>query len=357
MQIIEMYQLTQWVKTEITEAQIIQKFTALLDILNANANRPNNQQAQPFEEPKNDLLSAITSINLNILTLSQIHTLEIIGVKNNIGRAGKNHINEILSNSLDIAHVSQQITVMQSEIQQGVQKLNELEASLLPFIEEEEHELAPDQVLTRVIFEHDASVKNINELKDWSFKWFEIGRGFAIANGQTPEDIKVIGGARGSLILELALLATTALPIGKAINLTLDSMVKYKDFQIKAFEVRQLKDTNPKLVEEFEEDAIRWENRAKLLKKEIAEEIAGDLPQYFSDYREENQAELSKAVKTLVDFISKGGDVDCVISEETSDDESSDEITETMRLLKVDFSDIRKLKETLLLEHKDIDKE
>ena len=54
----------------------------------------------------------------------------------------------------------------------------------------------------------------------------------------------------------------------------------------------------------------------------------------------------------MVDFISKGGDVDCVIAEEAESEESTEELTETIRLLKADFSHIRELKETLLLDHK-----
>ena len=351
MQITEIYQLALWIKKEVVEAQIINKYTNIVNVLNTNVQRANNQQAQPFEQQKIDLINSIIAININALTLSQLDVLESLNISQNIGKNGKNKINEILKNTLDIAHVAQQITKMQGEIQQGVQKLNKLENALIPFVQDVNHELSSDHVLTRVIFEHDASVTNINELREWSSKWFDIGRGFAIANGQTPEDVKVIGGARGSLIIELALLATTAVPIAKAINLILDSMVKYKDFQLKAYEVRQLKDDNPKLVDDLEEDAKRWETRSLQLKKEISEEISTDIQQYFQDYREENRAELNKAVKTLVDFISKGGDVDCIIAEDINDEESQDELIETMRLLKSDFSQIRLLKETLLLEH------
>jgi len=352
---MEAYQLTKWIKTEIEEAQIVAKFEALFNALDANAKRPNNQPAQPFEEQKNALIDAITSININVLTLSQLHVLDILNINPNIGSHGKLKLEDILANTLDIAHVAQQINTMKSEIQQGIKKSNQLNAALVPFIEEEEPEVSRDQVLTRVMFEHDASVRDIKELRDWTSKWFDIGRGFAIANGQTPEDIQVIGGARGSLIIELALLATTALPIAKAINLTLDSMVKYKDYQLRAIEVRRLKEESPKLADEFEEDANRWETRAQVLKKEIADEISGEIKQYFSDYKDENQAELEKAVRTLVDFISKGGDVDCVIAEETEDEESPEDLTETIRLLRADFSHIRELKETLLLEHRNID--
>lgn len=355
MQVSELYQLTQWVKSEIIENQIIQKYSTLVNILKSNLRRAQNQPAKAFEEEKNDLLEAIVDIKINQLSLSQLNTLEKINIKPNIWIDGKEKIIELLNNTLDITHVAAQITQMQSELQQGIKYLQQLESALSPFIEEVEYEILPDHILTRVIFEHDASVENIEELKLWSSKWFDIGRGFAIANGQTPKDVQVIGGARGSLIIELALLATTALPIAKAINLILDSMIKYKDYQLKAFEVRELKKDTPKLAKDFEDDAKRWEKRATQLKKEIAEEVSEDIKQYFSNFKQDNIAEYNKAIKTLVDFLLKGGDVDCVISEDS--EQTSEEMTETVRLLKQDFTEIRSLKETLFLEHKDKDKD
>ena len=122
MQLTEIYQLTGWIKREIEEAQIVQKFAALFNVLSANAKRPNNQPAQPFEEPKNALIEAITSINVNALTLSQLHVLDTLNINQNIGNNGKNKLNEILANTLDIAHVSQQINTIQIALQNYIVK-------------------------------------------------------------------------------------------------------------------------------------------------------------------------------------------------------------------------------------------
>jgi len=352
MQISEMLQLTRWIKREIENAQIITKFDALYNILNTNAtSRPNNQPLKPFEEQKVALINSITLININILSLPQINALNIFNIKENIGIHGKNKLNNLLENTLDIAHVAKEVNDMKNLIQVGITQSNQIGASLLAFDEGEEQDLDSNKILTRIIFEHEASIDDIKKLKDWSSKLFDIGRGFAIANGQTPEDIQVIGGARGSLIIELAILAATLLPLAKAINLTLDSMVKYKDYQLKAHEVRKLIKDTPKLKDEFEEDAKRWEQRALQLKKETAEEITDEIKQYFSNYKEENKAELGKSVRTLVDFISKGGDIDCVIPEDIEDEENVEDLNKTLKLLRKDFNYIRSLKETLFIEH------
>lgn len=356
MQISETYHLTNWIKSEIESGQIIGKFDALIAVLQANSKRQPNQPAAPFEEQKNEVIQSITGINLSSLTLSQLQILDTLEIAPNIGSDGKRKLKNILSNTLDIAHVISEITMMKDRIAKGVSISNQLGTALTPIIDEEP-EIAPERYLTRVIFENDASVGNITELKDWTSKWFDIGRGFAMANGNSPEDIEVVGGSRGSLIIELALLVTAALPLGKAINITLDSMVKYKDFQLKAAEVRRLKQDTPSMEAEFEEDAERWEARAELLKKEVVNEIVNGIEQDFPDYQKSSKTELIKAIKTLVDFISKGGDVDCVIPDEVDDDEASEEFIENMVLLRDRFSQIRELKQTLLIGHEDADED
>jgi len=346
MQIEELHQLSLWIDNEIVKSQIILKFDSLFNIINANVRRVNNQPVQPFEDQKNNLILAITAININSLTLSQLQILDVLKIKNHIGDLGKKNIEDLFLNNIDIAHVANQISVMKTEIQQGIQISNATKVALQPIIPDSKIEIDSDKVRTRVIFDNDAAIGNIINLKEWSSKWFDIGRGFSMANGQAPESMEVIGAAKGSLIIELAILATTALPIAKAIQLTLDSLVKYRDYQLKSAEVRKMKSDSPKIAEDLEEDAKRWEIRAQELKHDIADDVTEDVKQFFDDYKEENQAELGKAVRTLVDFLSKGGDVDCVI------DDIQEESSETLISLKNDFVRIRELKEVLLLDHK-----
>jgi gas vesicle protein len=357
MQVLELYQLSKWIDEEIVERKLVALYDALFQVLNFNATRPGNQPTRPFEDEKARLYESLQSINMNVLSLSQIEALDTLGIRQNIGVDGKEKVESLLRNTLDIAHVANGIQAIQQEINGGIEKANLVKKSLSIFIDTEKLELEENKVLTRIIFDHEAAISDIDKLKEWSSRLFDIGRGFAVANGQTPQDIQVVGAAHGSIIVELAILATTALPIAKAINLILDSMVKYRDFQLKSAEVRDMKKDNPKLADEFEEEAKRWEDRASRLKKEIAEDIANEIKPHFSNYKEENQAELARAVKYLVDFVSKGGDVDCLIPEEDLNEEEVEnggQMAETMKSLRQDFARIRKLKETALLEHHEL---
>ena len=357
MEINEAYQLAEWIEEEINQTQTLSKFDDLINVFNSNIRRQNNQPLQPFEDQRLELISNLTNIKLHRLSVAQLKLLDELTIRPNIGKKGKKKIDSLLVDILDLATIHKELTEMRSQVQNGISKSNELKSALEEFVDVSLAPIEADQVLTRVTFDDDAAVRNIKDMKAWSSKWFDIGRGFAIANGQTPEDIQIVGGGRGSLVLELAILATTAVPIAKAINLILDSMVKYKDFQLKSIEVRKMKDENPKISNDLEEDAKRWEKRARLLKDDMSDEVAEEIKQYFPNFQEENQNEYEKAVKTLVDFISKGGDVDCVIADHDDENEEPNEVTEALEILREDFAQIRNHKETYLLEHRDTDGE
>ena len=65
MNVSELYNLALWVDKNIAEVQIPQKYQALQQILQRNA-QPNQQQ-QPFETPKNDLSETIDFIRNRVI--------------------------------------------------------------------------------------------------------------------------------------------------------------------------------------------------------------------------------------------------------------------------------------------------
>lgn len=357
MQIAETYALAEWINDEIVDAQVVQEYDALFNVVDQNASRPQNQAMQPFEDQRVALFETISSVNLNALSLSQLESLETLGIKPYVGKAGTTNLAELLSNTLDIALVAKRISEFRSELTSGIAKAAAIKQALEPLVDINELDVDSNSILTRVIFEHDASIDDIAMLKSWSSKLFDIGRGFAIAQGQTPQDIRVIGASKGSLIFELAIFATKVVPIATAVGLILTAMVKFKEYQLKAIEVRRMKAEDADLAEELEEDAVRWDQRADKLKAAIAVKVAEEVRQSIVDFKEENTAEYEKAVRTLVDLYAKGGSVDCVIPEEEEDEEREADTTAAFETLRQTFARIRDLRETPLLEHLKVDDE
>jgi len=363
MQIVEVYGLAEWINKEIAEAQVIQQYNALHKVINHNVTRPPAEPMQPFEEQRGAITETITSVHLNALSLSQLESLDTLGIKAHIGKAGVTKLEDLLKNN-DIAFVAQSVNEIKNEIAAGIAKAQAIQQALEPLIETEEFVVDRDSVLTRVIFEHEASIDDIEKLKSWSSKLFDIGRGFAIAQGQTPKDIRVVGASKGSLIIELAILAAKVVPIATAIGLILNAMVKYREYQILSIQARRMKADDADLADEFEKDAVRWEQRAENLKTAIAKKVADEVRQTIADFREENQAEFEKAVRALVDLHAKGGTIDCVIPEEEGEGEGEDKEGErtgdtaaALDNLRQAFARIRDLRETPLLEHSSFDDE
>ncbi len=351
MQVSELYQLTTWVEESIVKTKISAHYKGLQTVLTQNSKRINNQPAQPFEVQKTTLLDALSLINSDELTSNQITALSKLELLDLIGDKGITQIEHLLSNTLDIAQVTKTFTEYSARLNAGIAKIKTIRTAVTPVLHESDTEITNGKVLTRVVFHHEASINNIKDLKSWTSKWFEIGRGFSIANGQTPEDVEVIGAARGSIIIELAIFATTALPIAKAINLTVDSLVKFQDFRLKSLQIREMKNENPKLAKELEEDAERWESRAQLIKDDAVNEITNEIKSSFDNYKEEHNNELNKAVKNLVDFMSKGGDVECVVPDEEPDEESGENENKAVLLeLKKSFAQLKNNKKNLRLE-------
>lgn len=353
MQIAEASGLAEWINKEITEAHVIQQYEALYKVINHNATRPQNEPMQPYEEQRATLFETISLVHLNALSLTQQEALGTLGIKAHIGKAGVAALQELLKNN-DIAFVAQSINEIKNEIANGITKAEAMQQALEPLIESEGLVIDHDSVLTRVIFDHEASVDDIESLKYWSSKLFDIGRGFAMAQGQSPKDIRVVGASTGSFIIELAILAVKVVPVATAIGLILDAMVKYREYQIKSIEARRMKDENTDIADELEEDANRWEDRAERLKVSVVEKVTDEVRQSIDDFREENQAEFEKAIRALVDLHAKGGTVDCVIPaerEEEEGEERADDVAATLDTLRQKFARIRDLRETPLLEH------
>ena len=118
----------------------------------------------------------------------------------------------------------------------------------------EQYEL-DNEILMRVTFTGQAKMGNIKDFKTWDNPWYDIGRGIALAHGTSPEDIKIVGATTGSIIIELAVVASIATTASGIILAALKVAEKVLDIKKKAEEIRGLKLTNDKLAKDLDEAA------------------------------------------------------------------------------------------------------
>jgi hypothetical protein len=340
MQIEELYGLTEWIDSAIVKAEIVQKYQQLHGILEQNS-RP-NQQKQPFEEQKNKLIAALSAIPLDKLSAGQIGVLRELGIADDLGSSGVAVVEDVLyRNAIDIANAAQQINERISRFNEAVQWAQQEKVLLDKILSPESITISEGMVLLRVRFAGEASVDNLTELRDWSKTWWEIGRGLSMANDQSPEAISVVGASKGSIVLSLLATYGIAKSASGIILSALRVAEKYYDIKRKAQEVRALEIQNNEAEKALEKAA---EEHKKAGVEEIVKETIKELGLEPTGEGDKVTA-LTSATRKLVDFVTKGGEVDFVKpdgeAEEPEDDaEHPDVAGEELR---VRFQEIRKL--------------
>lgn len=344
MNVSELYDLTHWIANEVVDKQIPQKYQALQSILQQHA-QP-NQQKQPFETQKEDLINTLKSVPLGQLTRDQLEFLSHLGISQGLSDEGIGAIEEVLyKNVIDVATSAQKLQEMMNKINQGVAKSNQIKDGLTDCVVEEEYE-ADNEILMRVTFTGHAVMENVSDFKSWGSIWYDIGRGIAMAHDAAPEDIKVVGATKGSIVIELAVIAAIATTASGIILSALKVAEKVIDIRKKAEELRALKMKNDKFAADLEQEA---ENEKKAGIDEITQKTVTQLG--IKDGEGDKTKALDTAVKNLVNFIENGGVVDFVIPEPDENHEQEGDDNADLRLA---FQEIRHLeKKIALLEHKE----
>lgn len=348
MNVSELFELTYWVTDEIVATQIPQKYQALQAILQQHA-QP-NQQRQPFETQKDALTETLKKVPLRKLTKDQLVFLQELGIGQAVGDDGVNTIEDILfKNVIDVATSAQKLQQIHQKLSKGIQKSDQIKAGLDGCVTQEEYE-AENEVLIRVSFAGHAAMSNVTDFKSWGNIWYEIGRGISMAHNASPEDVRIVGATKGSIIIEMAVIASIATTTSGIILAALKVAEKILDIRKKAEEIRHLKLKNKKLADDMEKEA---DNEKKAGIEGISKTIIQEL-KLKKDGEGDKVNALDKAVKNLVNFIESGGEVDFIIpEEEETEDEETENNTPEYASLRVTFQKIRQLETKLkLLESK-----
>lgn len=347
MQIIELMKLSDWFTETIVEGEIIDAYSSLNNIV---ANNARSSTKTPFEDERDALVEAIQSIDFNDLTLEQIDLLETMGVAELLGQDGVTYINSMMEkNGADIASISEHLNDNCSTLSDAQSYFDTLNNHLEKyFLSDSSEELSDDEVLIRVYFKDDASISNLEDFKKSGNDWYQIGRGFAIATDTAPEEIRVVGAEKGSVIINLVAIAGIAGILSKAVYESLSVIQRVMDIRKTKLEIDNLKLQNKKIAAELEKEIEREEtNGADRIVKSLCKELK------IKNDEGEKKAALKKSVEILLQFTQEGGKIDFVHNE--IDDEPEDESSEQkalrtdMEMLDTNISKIRELESRLKL--------
>jgi hypothetical protein len=350
MQITELLRLTKGFKESIVNKKIPQQYQQLFNVMNQNARTNNNQAKQPFESQREALFKSLKTVTLNKLTLEQIKFLDQLGITELLGSQGIKNIESILfENNLDIATAAKKVREFNTKITNAQSTLAEIETTLTKsFSIDQDDDIPEDSVMMRVYFQDESSINNISDFKKLASIWYDIGRGLAMAQNKSPEDFNIVGAQKGSLIIEMAVIARLAISVSTILLAGLKVAERVIVILKKAEELKALKLNNKKIEQEIKKEAEEEKKNgiatileAAIIELGLSKEQDGD-----------KITSLERSITKLIDFTQKGGAVDFVQPDVENMEEENDVRNEIIQL-KENVQNIRLLENKIkMLESK-----
>jgi len=343
MQVQELLKLINWIEENINGNQIIQKYTALQNGINQNVNIRNNQPRQSFDSQKEALITVLPELNFDQLSLEQINLLEKFEIKDSIGIKGVQIIEDILyKKSLDIAAAAQEITQITQKLTAANTKFTAIKSSLESVFDSlEDEEVPDDSVFMRVYFHGNSAIKDVSQLKRLGGLWYDIGRGIAMANGKSPEDFKIVGAQKGSVVLELVVIAGIATSVSTILLAGLKVTEKVIDILKKVEELKKLKLVNKNIALDLEKEAEKERIEGV---KNITSEIVKKLKLKPKEEGDKITA-LEKSIKKIIDFTENGGLIDFI----QPNDEDVENANGELKEFRENCAEIRELEDKIKL--------
>jgi hypothetical protein len=327
MDLNELMALAAWIDRHLGAKRVHKLYNALLGPLNENAQGV--QPRKPFEQELSNLLSALEAADESELTQDQTEFLDKLGLAELVGVRGATNLRTVLNETpLDVASTARKVSELSGKFGQGMEKVGLIKNALSSLVEKPEVE-EPTAIL-RIRFAGKAALGNIVDFKTWGQEWHDIGRGIALAVGIKPEEIRVIGARKGSIILELGLalavvklISAISMECLKVAGRTLEIMEQYQ-------KVQALKLANEQLAQDIKKEA---ENEKKAGLERIQVEIEA-LVSSEHQLDGEQKTALSASVRKLVSFLEKGGELDVHIPEAITSEgnaQEAEKLRETVR--------------------------
>ena len=297
----EIMQLADWFDTHF--ANIQSAYEELLQVLEYNANHPDQQQIEPA---LNSLLAVIGEIRTQGLSIEQIEMLRKLEVFSLLGLQGASFVEQRVKDvAYDPATRVQEFQQMLSRLITANNHLSSFQrASHDLGLMYEPYQTSPDQLVVSVRFRDRVSIDNVPDLKNRTKDWYDITRGIALAAGETPDEVHVLGASRGSLIIEIACTLYFVRLLAEITTHITRAAVDIMEVRIGMEELKQKKILNALLAKELQRiEKEKKENALETVKEDIRKlfpkGVSGDV-----------SPALDKSIEHLMTFLDKGGELD-----------------------------------------------
>lgn len=310
MQSSEIYTFARWYQTNVTSSKLASVLANSANTIKVNLR---NGIEVVKKQQLESIISTISQFNLNELNDSHRKLIKNIGLESIILEAAKSNFSMLFSPSMDNNHIINELTFYSNELNTAHSKITPLITSL-PYILSDDY-LLPSSIpegkyLMRLTFQEQASIDNLVNLKEWSKAWHTIARGFSMANDQSPEDFEIISVDKGSVIIDLALTLETITLINDTLSSFAELAINLTELYIALKSAKLLKHV---VTVELYEKVVK-EAESNLTEKEIniVEKVVDNLEQNGKIKNKQSRNELTSAIREIVRFNDKGGDIKCI---------------------------------------------
>jgi hypothetical protein len=302
----EVIGLSVWGQAEVTDKKIIDSFKAVIDILNTNAQ---NGQQQTFQTERTKLLNDLSGINLRGLSLDQLAFLDLLSIRQHVGRRGANGIDEVFVKfGLDIKAAAKRLEEIAALFKASIVRFNNIRDSFkdlnLKSVD------MSDKVVVRITYKDGVTIKTVVDYEERAAELRRILRGIVMPFDYSDTECYLISMSNGSFKLDF--IVPTLKIAGLITALSLQGLTiaeKYHKEQIVIEQLHALKREDviaaALALEKGTSDAEDKEI------KDLADKSAADI-QLMEKHQEDVRTAYRSAVHDLICFVRDGGTTECI---------------------------------------------
>lgn len=321
MQTNELYSLAKWFEANIEANAIVQHYTRLYNSLKSTTANPNQKNLKDAEQIKYDgyinLTERLALVEESDLTDTQRQIFRRLDLQSLFLSQSKEYLNNLLILPQDYSYILSTLATVIERMNRIITSFKQVKIHMEVTLSDDYLEpiLIPEnKCLTRLHFQNEACIDNVVSFKDWGKSWFTIARGFSMAVNQAPEDFEIVSADKGSVIVDLML----NIEVVKLITETLTAMaelaseliaVKMSISAVKALKNKVDKDTYESMIAQVTENVKKDEET-------LIESVIDKLTEQGLVLNKTSNNELTSAIKELAKYNQKGGNIDCLASQE-----------------------------------------
>jgi hypothetical protein len=314
MQLNLIIEIFDFIKKEIESKQIIAKYELMLAIIKKSTGSPDKDFSNELSEAKNSLILAQNEIEPIGWSYSKYRMYIDLDKDSITGKRAVANLNSIFdANHNKPSDIAKELKKIIANINNVLNAKTDPLKLLSCFSSTES--VSSDMTLLTLFFEGKTTVNTINDIERYSRLWDNIIKDFAILTMQTDCSPAIESIDKNSMILHIAngdkIVDSLSYGTSRIIE-TYSKILRIRKLQLEAIEMV----LNHEILDLLEDEISNTIN-------ETSQNVVYDLMEKYNwdnmPARDETFHNVDKSLKRILDFIEKGGKIECQLTDNTTD--------------------------------------